>query len=186
MRPLLLSILLTAPLLADVSGWLNWRGPLHTGASLESGLPEKCEPGKELWTYDIHGAGTPVIADGKLYAFGFYGEVGDLQELLGNLLENAFKWGKQRVLLTVKVDPADGNRREGVFLVVEDDGPGIDPANAENLLQRGVRGDERVQGHGIGLAIAQDIVRAYSGQLQVERSTELGGARFTVHFPPVV
>ena len=116
----------------------------------------------------------------------FYGEVGDLQELLGNLLENAFKWGKQRVLLTVKVDPADGNRREGVFLVVEDDGPGIDPANAENLLQRGVRGDERVQGHGIGLAIAQDIVRAYSGQLQVERSTELGGARFTVHFPPVV
>ena len=83
MRPLLLSILLTAPLFADVTGWLNWRGPLHTGASLESGLPEKCEPGTELWTYDIKGAGTPVIADGKLYAFGFYGDAGeDVREAL--------------------------------------------------------------------------------------------------------
>ena len=77
MRPLLFTILLTAPLFADVTGWLNWRGPLHTGASLESGLPEKYEPGTELWTYDIHGAGTPVIADGLLYAFGFYGEKGE-------------------------------------------------------------------------------------------------------------
>ena len=55
----------------------------------------------------------------------------------------------------------------------------------DRLLQRGVRGDERVQGHGIGLAIVQDIVRAYRGELKVERSTELGGARFTVHFPPL-
>jgi outer membrane protein assembly factor BamB len=80
-------LLATLPLLAasaaETTGWLNWRGPLHTGASLETGLPEKCEPGSELWTYDIHGAGTPVIADGKLYAFGFYGEVGeDVREAL--------------------------------------------------------------------------------------------------------
>jgi outer membrane protein assembly factor BamB len=68
---------------AETTGWLNWRGPLHTGASLETGLPDKCEPGSELWTYDIHGAGTPVIANGKLYAFGFYGEVGeDVREAL--------------------------------------------------------------------------------------------------------
>ncbi|MES2923864.1 MAG: PQQ-binding-like beta-propeller repeat protein [Verrucomicrobiota bacterium] len=83
MRPLLLSILLTASLHADVTGWLNWRGPLDTGASLESKLPEKCEPGTELWTYDLHGAGTPVIANGKLYAFGFYGDKGeDVREAL--------------------------------------------------------------------------------------------------------
>ena len=80
-------LLATLPLLAasaaETTGWLNWRGPLHTGASLETGLPEKCEPGSELWTYDIHGAGTPVIANGKLYAFGFYGEVGeDVREAL--------------------------------------------------------------------------------------------------------
>jgi signal transduction histidine kinase len=50
------------------------------------------------------------------------------------------------------------------------------------LLQRGVRGDERVQGHGIGLAIVQDIVKSYRGQLAVEHSPELGGARFHVRF----
>ena len=56
--------------------------------------------------------------------------------------------------------------------------------NVAHLLQRGVRGDERVQGHGIGLAIVQDIVRGYRGELNVEVSAELGGARFAVHFPP--
>lgn len=115
----------------------------------------------------------------------FYGEIGDLQELLGNLLENAFKWANQRVLLTVKVEPAQGNRRPGVFFAVEDDGAGIPPENVDHLLQRGVRGDERVQGHGIGLAIVQDIVRAYRGQLKVDRSDELGGSRFSVTFPPL-
>ena len=52
------------------------------------------------------------------------------------------------------------------------------------ILQRGVRGDERVQGHGIGLAIVQDIVRSYRGELRVGRSSELGGARFEVVLPP--
>jgi two-component system sensor histidine kinase PhoQ len=116
----------------------------------------------------------------------FFGEIGDLQELMGNLLENAFKWAKQRVLLTVKSEPGDGNRRPGVFMAVEDDGPGIPQELVDRLLQRGVRGDERVQGHGIGLAIVQDIVRAYRGELKVDRSEELGGARFCVHFPPTL
>jgi outer membrane protein assembly factor BamB len=83
MRPLLLSILFASPLFADVHGWLNWRGPLYTGESLETGLPEACQPGSELWSYQLHGAGTPVIADGKLYAFGFYGQAGeDVREAL--------------------------------------------------------------------------------------------------------
>ncbi len=116
----------------------------------------------------------------------FHGELGDLQELLGNLLENAFKWAQQRVLLTVKVEAAPGNRRPGVFMAVDDDGPGIPDDRIEHLLQRGVRGDERVQGHGIGLSIVQDIVRAYRGELQVKRSKELGGARFSVRIPPSV
>jgi len=77
MRPLLLSILLIAPLLAEVTGWLDWRGPLQTGASLETGLPAKLTAENQIWTYPIHGAGTPVIADGLLYAFGFYGEKGE-------------------------------------------------------------------------------------------------------------
>ena len=69
-------------------------------------------------------------------------------------------------------------------LAVEDDGPGIDADNVDYLLQRGVRGDERVQGHGIGLAIVQDILRAYQGELGVSKSDSLGGARFAIRFVP--
>ena len=114
----------------------------------------------------------------------FHGEPGDLQELLGNLLENAFKWAKSRVLLTIQPGASAPNRRPGVLIAVDDDGPGIAPENVANVLQRGVRGDERVQGHGIGLAIVQDIVRDYRGTLEVQKSVELGGARFQVTLPP--
>jgi two-component system, OmpR family, sensor histidine kinase PhoQ len=114
----------------------------------------------------------------------FYGEQGDLLELMGNLLENAFKWARHRVLLVVKILPQQGRQRPGLLLSVEDDGPGIPEDKVEMVLQRGVRGDERVQGHGIGLSIVQDIVRAYRGELAVDRSPEYGGARFSVRLPP--
>lgn len=114
----------------------------------------------------------------------FHGELGDLQELLGNLLENAFKWARSRVLLTVSAGETAPNRRPGLLIAVDDDGPGVPADRVAQLLQRGVRGDERVQGHGIGLAIVQDIVRSYRGDLEVTRSEELGGARFEVRLPP--
>jgi two-component system sensor histidine kinase PhoQ len=114
----------------------------------------------------------------------FHGEQGDLMELMGNLLENAFKWARHRVLLTARTMTIAPQRRAGVLITVEDDGPGIPPEKVELLLQRGVRGDERVHGHGIGLAIVLDIVKAYRGELAVERSDELGGARFVVRFSP--
>ncbi|MFC0676800.1 sensor histidine kinase [Lysobacter korlensis] len=120
------------------------------------------------------------IADGVQ----FHGEPGDLQELLGNLLENAFKWANSRVLLTVRPEQAAPDRRPGLLLAVDDDGPGIPPEKVGLILQRGVRGDERVQGHGIGLAIVQDLVRGYRGTLEVSKSEELGGARFEVRLPP--
>ncbi|WP_240125813.1 ATP-binding protein [Thermomonas alba] len=113
----------------------------------------------------------------------FHGELGDLQELLGNLLENAFKWAKARVLLSVREIPGPAGQRPGLRIVVEDDGPGIEEARIPLILQRGVRGDERVQGHGIGLSIVQDIIKSYRGQLHVGRSEELGGARFEVELP---
>lgn len=114
----------------------------------------------------------------------FYGEPGDLQELLGNLLENAFKWARSRVLLTIRAGETAPNRRPGLLIAVDDDGPGIPPEKVALILQRGVRGDERVQGHGIGLAIVQDIVRSYRGTLDVRPSEEMGGARFEVKLPP--
>lgn len=114
----------------------------------------------------------------------FYGEQGDLLELMGNLLENAFKWANHHVLLVVKAQRQPGRPRQGLLLSVEDDGPGIEADKVEKILQRGVRGDERVKGHGIGLSIVQDIVRAYNGELTVDRSPEFSGARFSVALPP--
>jgi two-component system sensor histidine kinase PhoQ len=107
-----------------------------------------------------------------------------LLELMGNLLENAFKWAGHRVLLVVKTLPSPARQRPGLSLSVEDDGPGIAEDKIERVLQRGVRGDERVQGHGIGLSIVQDIVHAYNGELVVDRSPEFGGARFSVRLIP--
>ena len=88
MKPLLTltaiaTLALTPHLTGETTGWLNWRGPLQTGASLEKELPSDLKIGNELWTFDVQGAGTPTIADGRLYAFGFYGEKGeDTQEAL--------------------------------------------------------------------------------------------------------
>jgi two-component system sensor histidine kinase PhoQ len=131
-------------------------------------------------------AGQGVLCEFEIDAGArFFGELGDLQELLGNLLENAFKWARRRVLLTVREQTAPGMRRAGLFIAVEDDGLGIPAEKVEHLLRRGVRGDERVQGHGIGLAIVSDIVAAYRGELEVGCSPELGGARFSLTIPPV-
>lgn len=113
----------------------------------------------------------------------FSGELGDLQELLGNFLENAFKWARQRVLLTARPLYQPAAKRPGLYLCIEDDGAGIAPEDIPKILQRGVRGDERVQGHGIGMAIVQDIIQSYGGELAVDRSTELGGACFTITLP---
>ncbi len=69
---------------ADVKGWLDWRGPLQTGVSLETGLPSTWEPGgaNDLWHIDISGGGTPIVAAGKVYALGYQGAGPDLQEVL--------------------------------------------------------------------------------------------------------
>lgn len=104
---------------------------------------------------------------------------GDMQELCGNLLENAFKWCNRRVLLTIREDVVE----QELILIVEDDGPGVPEEHIHAIMERGVRADEHIHGHGIGLAIVGDIVRTYQGVLSVERSEELGGARFKVTLP---
>jgi two-component system sensor histidine kinase PhoQ len=114
----------------------------------------------------------------------FYGEQGDLLELLGNLLENGFKWANNRVLFTARPLDIRGAKRVGVEMIIEDDGPGIPDDKVEHYLQRGVRGDERVQGYGIGLAIVQQLIKAYRGTMKVTHSSALGGAAFTLRFDP--
>jgi outer membrane protein assembly factor BamB len=70
--------------LADVRGWLNWRGPEQTAVSRETGLPDTWAPGgaNHRWTLAVSGGGTPVIAGGKVYAMGYQGQGADLQEVL--------------------------------------------------------------------------------------------------------
>lgn len=115
----------------------------------------------------------------------FHGELGDLMEVLGNLLDNAFKWAGHRVVLTTRSVSGNKARRPGLEICVEDDGPGIPPERIADMLKRGVRGDERVQGHGIGLSTVSNVVDSYQGQLHVDASPELGGARFSAVFPPL-
>ncbi|HLJ37656.1 MAG TPA: ATP-binding protein [Steroidobacteraceae bacterium] len=111
----------------------------------------------------------------------FVGDRGDLTELLGNLLDNACKWCHSRARLTARTD-LDAEPRERLLITVEDDGPGIPAADRPRVLQRGVRADETVPGHGLGLAMVRDTVGLYGGRLEVDESP-LGGARFTVRLP---
>ena len=98
----------------------------------------------------------------------FKGDEGDLMEILGNLLDNAFKWCQQRVVVSAAQQDNKLNIR------IKDDGPGMEPEQVEQLLKRGVRADEAMPGHGIGLSIVQNIVSAYKGKLDIRKS-ELGG-----------
>ena len=115
----------------------------------------------------------------------FHGELGDVMEVLGNLLDNGFKWAKSRVVLTTRQIGNAKSRRMGLEIRVEDDGPGIPEAKMDDMLKRGVRGDERVHGHGIGLSTVSNVMESYQGQLNIDRSPELGGARFSAVFPPL-
>lgn len=103
----------------------------------------------------------------------FKGDEGDLMELLGNLLDNAFKWANQQVDVMAQ--------QQGIKLLlqVKDDGPGIKPEHVATILQRGARADQAIAGHGIGLSIVANIVEAYQGELKIEKS-HLGGAEISV------
>lgn len=106
----------------------------------------------------------------------FRGEREDLDEIIGNLAENACKYGRSAVRITVGADGADG------LLLVEDDGPGLTQEQRAHALKRGARLDEAAPGSGLGLAITRDIVEAYGGSLALETS-ELGGLRVRVRLP---
>jgi two-component system, OmpR family, sensor histidine kinase PhoQ len=107
----------------------------------------------------------------------FRGDESDLQEILGNLLDNAWKYGRRQVRCSAAV-VAPGN----IALRIEDDGEGLDPERAMEALARGARLDESHPGQGIGLAVVNELVTAYGGEVSVERSG-LGGAAVIVTLP---
>jgi signal transduction histidine kinase len=100
----------------------------------------------------------------------------DLDEMLGNLLDNACKWARSRVAISSALDHAQ------LLISVDDDGPGLDPSMRAQVLQRGVRADQRVRGSGLGLAIVSDLAELYGGSVTLETSP-LGGTRARLQLP---
>jgi two-component system sensor histidine kinase PhoQ len=121
------------------------------------------------------------IPDGASYA----AEPGDLYEMIGNLLDNAWKWCAGHVVLTVNCSALSANTGQSEFvLTIGDDGAGVSGDQAATILNRGDRGDQRgdVPGQGIGLAVVAEIVELYGGVITVERSPA-GGAEFELRLP---
>lgn len=110
----------------------------------------------------------------------FAGEGQDLQEILGNLLDNACKWAQHEVSVSAASFTEAGGQR--LRIVVEDDGPGIAPAQRQAVMARGERLDESVPGSGLGLAIVHELVHLYGGQLSLDQSA-LGGLRVELSLP---
>ena len=106
----------------------------------------------------------------------FYGDENDLAEILGNLLDNAYKYCQNQVTINAN------SQQKTLTLSIEDDGLGIPPEERFAIIKRGVRLDSRANGQGFGLAIVNDIITSYKGTLIVGESL-LGGAQFLLKIP---
>lgn len=110
----------------------------------------------------------------------FRGDEGDLEEMAGNLLDNACKWsnGKIGISMLAERTPSGSN----LLIKIEDDGPGLTEEEAQKVLRRGVRLDEKTPGSGLGLDIVKELVDVYGGSLQLKRSV-LGGVLAELRLP---
>ncbi len=115
----------------------------------------------------------------------FQGEKQDLEEMLGNLLDNACKWGRKRVELKVVVDGPDARTRvKRLKVTVDDDGPGLTAEQRARIGKRGLRLDETKPGSGLGLSIVSDLATSYRGTIILDASP-LGGLRVGIDLPAV-
>lgn len=109
-------------------------------------------------------------------SLGFRGEAQDLQEMLGNLLDNACKWAAHHVDIQAR------RHADTLTITVDDDGPGLAAGQRDRVMQRGVRADQQVPGSGLGLAIVDDLARLYGGQVTLADSP-LGGLQAVLELP---
>ncbi len=109
-------------------------------------------------------------------AVSFRGQREDLDEMLGNLVDNACKWARSRVVL------ACAGTADAIVITVDDDGPGLDLSMREAVLRRGVRADEAAPGSGLGLAIVRDLADLYGGSIALAESP-IGGLRARLRLP---
>lgn len=121
--------------------------------------------------------GRGVVIESTVMDCNFFADERDLMELLGNIIDNACKYGEGQVKVEVGMP-----RGSKLVIVVEDDGNGIAPADKEKVLRRGERLDTRESGQGIGLAVVNEIVARYGGEIELGHSS-LGGAKVTVILP---
>lgn len=106
----------------------------------------------------------------------FRGEKQDLEEMIGNLLDNACKWARSEI--TVAARAAD----DRLVINIEDDGPGLSGDERKQVLSRGKRIDESVPGSGLGLSIVEELVRVYGGSLRLDEA-QSGGLSVRLELP---
>jgi len=112
----------------------------------------------------------------------FRGEEQDLEEMIGNLVDNACKWAQARVAIEVLADTPAGESKPRVRVIVDDDGPGLSPAERERVAQRGQRLDESKPGSGLGLSIVVELANLYGGVLTLG-TAPIGGLRAELALP---
>jgi signal transduction histidine kinase len=113
----------------------------------------------------------------------FRGEQQDLEEMVGNLVDNACKWAQSRVAVEVFSQRSDaGDERPTVHIIVDDDGPGLSPQQREQVARRGRRLDETKPGSGLGLSIVVDLASLYGGSLALG-TAPIGGLRAELILP---
>ena len=112
----------------------------------------------------------------------FNAEKGDLFELFGNLLDNAYKWANSRVSINVHSIEQTKNTHAGIQIIVEDDGPGISADRLSEVMQRGVRVDESIAENGIGLSIVNELIGFYKGEMTSVESS-FGGQAWLIKIP---
>jgi signal transduction histidine kinase len=117
----------------------------------------------------------PIPAD-----LAFRGEAQDLQEMLGNLLDNACKWAAHRIQIEARME--QNQQQDRLLIQIDDDGIGIAAEQRQAVLQRGVRADQQAPGNGLGLAIVADLADLYDSQMTLAASP-LGGLRISLSLP---
>jgi len=140
-------------------------------------------------TKKIENSLAKVYADKNLHVEGsvskdavFVGDEGDLYEVLGNILDNAFKWASSSVRYSVAMSDNPHDSNQLLVIEVEDDGPGIAPDIRSSVTRRGARADQQIPGQGIGLAVVREIADRYDAQLEIEGGDQ-GGACVRISFP---
>ena len=112
-----------------------------------------------------------------------YCEEGDIYEIVGNLLDNACKWCHHSVKVSIALNQRISRRNFSVLLEIEDDGPGIPVGKFNDILKRGIRADENIHGHGIGMTVVYELIGLLGGKLEGGKSASLGGMRWSVYLP---